>query len=187
MSSNKSSKRTTTTRTIRINEEYDDVLKLEADRRGISVNALMDQILKRYVEAQRYFDNQTAIVLSDSTLLELVGFLNTEMLSIAGTNSGIDRPKDRLLMRGLPLDYESVLWFISQVLGEYNGWFRSDYHTGKDEHQIHLRHRLGMKWSTFLQSYLEGMFYELFDIKPRFHVLEHSVTVTLDRKTIENL
>lgn len=187
MSPNKSPKRATTTRTIRINELYDDVLKLEADRRGISVNALMDQILKRYVEAQRYFDNQTAVVLSDSTLLELIGFLNTEMLSIAGTNSGIDRPKDRLLMRGLPLDYESVLWFISQVLGEYNGWYRSDYHPGRDEDQFHLRHRLGMKWSTFLQSYLEGMFYELFNIKPRFNVLEHSVTITLDRKTIENL
>jgi hypothetical protein len=186
MSSNKPSKKTTT-RTIRIDEEYDDILKLEADRRGISVNALMDQILKRYVEAQRYFDNQTAIVLSDSTLLELIGFLNTEMLSIAGTHSGIDRPKDRLLMRGLPLNYESVIWFISQVLGEYNGWFRSDYHLGKDKVQIHLRHRLGMKWSTFLQSYIEGMFFELFDIKPEFQVLDHSVTISINRKIIEKL
>lgn len=186
MSSNKPPRKTTT-RTIRINREYDDVLKLEADRRGISVNALMDQILKRYVEALRYFDNQTAIVLSDSTLLELIGFLNTEMLSIAGTNSGIDRPKDRLLMRGLPLNYESVIWFLSQVLGEYNGWFRSDYHLGNEEVQIHFRHRLGMKWSTFLQSYIEGMFLELFDVKPEFRVLDHSVTITLNRKIIENL
>ena len=186
MSSRKPSKKTTT-RTIRISEVYDNILKQEADRRGISVNSLMDQILRRYIEAQRYFDNQTAIVLSDSTLLELVGFLNSEMLSIAGTNSGIDRPKDRLLMRGLSLNYESAIWFISQVLGEYNGWFRSDYHPGSKEDLIHLRHRLGMKWSTFLKSYIEGMFFELFDIKPDFHVLEHSVTISINKKMIEKL
>ena len=48
--------RKTTTRTIRIAQRYDEALKEESERRGLSFNALMDRIHQRYVEAQRFFE-----------------------------------------------------------------------------------------------------------------------------------
>jgi len=58
--------RKTTTRTIRIAQRYDEALK-ESERRGLSFNALMDRIHQRYVEAQRFFEGQMAVTLSDQT------------------------------------------------------------------------------------------------------------------------
>ena len=46
----------TVTRTMRVDEGIDDVLRSEAQRKGVSVNTLLDQWLTRYVESFRFFE-----------------------------------------------------------------------------------------------------------------------------------
>ena len=62
----------TVTRTIRIDEGYDEIIKYEAERRGVSVNTILDQLLRKYVQSYRYFENLTAITLSSPTLQTLL-------------------------------------------------------------------------------------------------------------------
>ena len=66
------------TRTMRINEGIDDILKSEAKKRGVSVNTLLDQYLTRYAESYRFFENMSAIVLSAQTLMGFLQFLDEE-------------------------------------------------------------------------------------------------------------
>ena len=62
----------TVTRTIRIDEGYNDIIKYEADRQGVSVNTLLDQLLRKYVQSYRFFDNLSAITLSTPSLQALL-------------------------------------------------------------------------------------------------------------------
>ena len=66
------------TRTMRINEGIDDILKSEAKKRGVSVNTLLDQYLTRYAESYRFFENMSTIVLSAQTLMGFLQFMDEE-------------------------------------------------------------------------------------------------------------
>ncbi|MFC1803034.1 hypothetical protein ACFL0D_03595 [Thermoproteota archaeon] len=44
----------TVTRSFRVNKEWDEILHEEAQWRGISVSALLDQIVRRYVVSDRF-------------------------------------------------------------------------------------------------------------------------------------
>ena len=47
-------KKKSVTRTFRINKEWDDVLQKEALEQGVSVNVLMNKILRRYALFERW-------------------------------------------------------------------------------------------------------------------------------------
>jgi hypothetical protein len=88
------------TRTMRINEGIDDILKNEAKKRGVSVNTLLDQYLTRYAESYRFFENLSATVLSPQTLTGLLHFIEEEEAENLGAKLGKERPLELLLKRG---------------------------------------------------------------------------------------
>lgn len=176
-------RRKTTTRTIRIAQRYDEVLKEESERRGLSFNALMDRILQRYVEAQRFFEGQMAVTLLDQTFQEILDGIDETHIRELALDAGSTRPQDRLRIRGIPLDHDSLVWFIKQVLGEYNGWFRCDIHQRKGREMPHLRHKFESMWSAFIENYVASMFREILDYEPKVESLDNAVTIYLNERT----
>ena len=45
----------TTVRTFRLNKEWDNILKEESENASITVSQLLNQIVRRYIIAQRIF------------------------------------------------------------------------------------------------------------------------------------
>jgi predicted HicB family RNase H-like nuclease len=56
------------TRTFRVNPEYDKILNDEAEKHGLSVSALLNQIIRQYVFMTRFTEKVPAITLSYYTL-----------------------------------------------------------------------------------------------------------------------
>ena len=54
----------TSTRSFRFDNEYSKILDEEAERMGISVNALVGIILKRYTEFSRYLSKIDMVVVT---------------------------------------------------------------------------------------------------------------------------
>ncbi len=55
------------TRTIRINEDLDSVIQSEAERLGMSPNALINKTLHRYKDVGRFNDQQYFLLMSLET------------------------------------------------------------------------------------------------------------------------
>jgi len=159
-----SDEKSSVTRTLRIDEEWDEALRKDAESMGTSVNALANQILKRYALTHRYFGRGQYLTISPQTLTSMISKLSREDIAKAGHDSGSIRPKDRLLIRGLPLTLESVIWYLKEILGTYNDWFYCEHHIQGKEQLFHLRHQYHSNWSIFLASYLQSMFKEILDI-----------------------
>jgi len=174
------SKDKTVTRTIRINEAYDDVLKYESERHGVSVNTLVDQVLRRYAHSYRYFEGLSAVTISGKTLERLLSNVPEEKMSELGQTLGEERPKNLLLLRGLPLDYGSVIWYLTELLGDTSNWYRATYHRREENDILHLSHGLGPGWSLFLEQYVLALFREVLGLAPATEVLGNSVTFTID-------
>ncbi|MBN2335691.1 hypothetical protein JXL21_09030 [Candidatus Bathyarchaeota archaeon] len=180
-------KDSTVTRTVRINEAYDTVLRYEAERRGVSVNTLVDQILRRYSVSYRFFENLSAVTMSVQTVSGLLDLIDMEDIRAAGKLVGRERPKELILKRGIPLSYEAVVWYITELLGDHSGWYRANYYERPKKDIIHLSHALGDKWSVFLSEYMEAFLEEVLEVTPEVESLRDSVTLTIDKTKIKQV
>ena len=175
----------TVTRTIRIDEGYDEIIKYEAERRGVSVNTILDQLLRKYVQSYRYFENLTAITLSAPSLLALLEKVEEEEIIAIGKELGKERPYELILKRGIKPSYESAKWYILEVLGDQSGWLSASINVRGGNEFIHLSHPFGYKWSLFLQGYFGTFFKEVVSVSPETDVLSSSVTFTFNVKDLE--
>ncbi len=178
-------KDSTVTRTVRINEAYDDVLRYEADRQGISVNTLVDRILRKYSVSYRFIDNLGAVTISPHTFSELLLVLEEEEIRAIARSAGMERPKELILKRGLPLTYENAVWYITELLGDNSGWFRTTYHAREESDIIHLSHNQVVGWSIFLKEYIGAFFKEVIGVIPDVEVVGSSVTFTINKSKIK--
>ena len=69
----------TITRTFRIRQEWDSVLQDEATRQGVSVNVLLNKILRKYSLYSRWTDRNNDITLPQRTLKEILTTQQAEL------------------------------------------------------------------------------------------------------------
>jgi len=177
-------KDSTVTRTVRINEAYDEVLRYEADRQGVSVNTLVDRILRKYTVSYRFFENLGAVTISPHTFSELLSTLEEGEIRAIASSTGVERPKELILKRGLPLTYENAVWYITELLGDNSGWFRTTYYERKERDIIHLSHNQVEGWSIFIEEYIGALFKEVMGVIPDAEVVGSSVTFTINKSKI---
>jgi hypothetical protein len=177
----------TTTRTIRIDEGYDEVLKYEAERRGVSVNTILEQLLRKYVQSYRYFQNLSAVTLSAPSLQAFLEIIEEKEILAIGYELGKERPYELILKRGIRPDYESAKWYIVDVLGDHSGWFSTSINVRGGNELIHLSHPFGYKWGLFLQGYFEIFFNEIVGVNPIVEVLSSSINFTFKIKDLEKV
>jgi len=168
----------TTTRTIRIDEGYDEILRYEADRKGVSVNTILDQLLKKYVQTYRYFENLSAVTLSAQSLRALIEVIEEEDIKQIGIELGKERPYGLILKRGMEPTYDSIKWYIMEVLGDQSGWLTPTINQREGHEFIHLSHPFGYKWSLFLNGYFGEFFKNVVGLTPEIYILSSSVTFT---------
>ena len=174
----------TVTRSMRVNEGIDDILKSEAQKRGVSVNTLLDQYLTRYVESIRFVENMMALIVSAQTLIGFLEYIEDGEVEALGLSLGLERPFELLLKRGVEPSYEAAKWYLTKVLGAHSGWFSSSVNVSDDKEIIHLSHPFGMKWSKFLKGYFIAFFREVLGFNPDSQLLSASVTFTVNLKDI---
>jgi hypothetical protein len=174
----------TVTRTFRLDQKWDLILEKEAERRHISVSALLNQMVLKFVFTDRHYVEGIAITLPSRTFASLIERMREEDVAELGYNTGLTIPEDRFLMRGVPPDYKSVIWFIEVILDKYNGLFQCVHHETRDRAFLHLRHGFGENWSHFLSNYMVALFKSVLDLDVRTELREDSVTVYIREKAI---
>lgn len=167
------------TRTFRLNPEYDKVLNEEASKQGLSVSALLNQIIRQYVLVTRFTDKVPAIILSYNTFAPLLERIPNKDLVEVAEKTGSIIPEEAILQRGERLTFESVNWLIEVVYGKYGNWFDASQSILNGKERLHLAHQLNHKWSTYLGSYMNSMFKSILDIEPKVETRANSITMYL--------
>ena len=165
-----------------IEEEWFKVLKEEAEREGISANAFLNKILKDYAQIYRFSKRFGIVYLSYPTLSAFVNCCPKDRVIEIAKFSASTLVKDGMRTIGLPMNYDSVTYFIKNIFGGLAGWFKCDHHIRSNVEVFHLRHGLGNKWSIFIAEVTSTMFEYLLNKKVETEILENSVTITIERK-----
>ena len=174
-----------TIRTFRLGNELDEVLKKEAERQSISVSALLNQIVLRYSDAERYFTRYNTLTIEKNTFISFIEGLSGEKVAEIGDLAGSRSLRNGLSIRGLNSNAETVRFIVEHVYGRYSGWFEANFYEKNDAVVYHLRHDLGDSWSTFVNHFMLRMFDSLLDTDVRTDVTEDSVTVYIPKNRIK--
>ena len=177
----KQAKGVSVTRTLRIDEDIDSTLQLEADRQGMSKNALINKILLHYKDELRFHEAVGELSFESETFSLVLNHLDIEEIEEVADTLRSRKVQENLMRKGRELNYENVLWFIKQIQGEYGGWFRCDIYREAKADRIHLSHGVGKNWSHFLDYYLSNIFIEALGIKIQSVVLENNVHITIPK------
>ena len=177
----KQSKVISVTRTIRLSEEIDSVIQSDADRLGMSSNALITKILLYYKDAQRYDAAGSRVTITRDTFRAIIDTLSIEEIEDIAYEYGGKKLREHLMRRGMEINQENIFWHIAQLLGEYSGWFRCDIYENKDGITIHLNHSYGRNWSHFLVNYISSIIQDRLGYKVQSVVLENDVHLTITK------
>ena len=179
-----SDKRKAVTRTFRIRAEWDDFLRSEAERRGISVNVLMNLILRRSASFDKLARGYNVISLTKRAFREVIKGIPVEHLALAGEKTGANDIQNILDIIGIPSNYDSFDYLVTRHFGGSDNamWFSCYRHFHKNVDVFHLQHDLGRGWSVYLQNYFLS-YLKTLKIDCKFRVYDYAVNIRVPRST----
>ena len=164
--------------TFRLDLKVIDELQTEADNMEISLNVLVNQVLKRYAEWDRY-ENKIGMMPVPRVILS---HLVDKCMSVAKSSGikDVNHYRDEIIKQAAELAFtlmkDSVLfmkkqynlWVVLSVLEEYMkvSGIKSDHKLeGSRKHVFIIQHELGENWSLFTKELLALIFEKLANVK----------------------
>jgi hypothetical protein len=164
-----------------------DELQMEADNREVSLNVLVNQVLKRYSEWDRY---ETKIGMMPVPKVILSSLID-RAINVAKSSGikDVDRYRDDIIKQAAQIAFglmkDSVLfmkrnynlWVVLSVLEEYMkvSGIKSDHRLeGSRKHVFVIQHELGENWSLFTKELLALIFQNLANVKAEISVTSNT-------------
>ena len=166
---------TSTTRSFRVDTELSKILDEESERMGVSVNALVNMILKRYSEFTRFLSKIDLVVVNRELLKSLFDSYPDEDIYGLGVAAGAI-----ILFWKKTLNFETVLEYIEKIICRYGFLGTYDETNQNDKRIIVIRHRLGKKGSQFLHGYLKSTLKNTLNLDSSFELTESSVKLQIN-------
>lgn len=148
-------KKKTENRSFRLDASTLTGLEQEAERKKVSVNTLVSQILAHYVQIDRQWERLGRVNIQANTFKILFDSVGEKGLVEAAAWGGANIPKAYVLSKFGSLSIENLVEFIKD--NGLNGWYEYS-ETNHGQRVITLNHSLGMQWSQFLSIYMKLAF-----------------------------
>ena len=164
--------------TFRLDSAVIDELQSEADNREISLNVLVNQVLKRYSEWDRFETKIGMMPVPKAILSNLID----RAITVAKENGikDVERYRDEIIKQAALIAFglmkDSVLfmkrqynlWVVLSVLEEYMkvSGIKADHRLeGSRKHVFVIQHELGENWSLFTKELLALIFQNLANVR----------------------
>ena len=171
---------TSTTRSFRVDTELSKVLDEESERMGVSVNALVNMILKRYSEFNRFLSKIDLVVVNRELLKSLFDSYPDEDIYRLGVVAGESIPRDTIIFWKKTLNFGTVLEYIEKIICRYGFLGTYDETNQGVKRIIVIRHRLGKNGSQFLHGYLKSTIRTTLNMDSSFELTESSVKLQIN-------
>ncbi len=168
----------TVTRSFRISERTFIALEEEANKRKISLNALVNQIFLSYTNFDRYFQRLGMLKMTKVTFMKILKDSSDKEIIELAKEVSQNSSKVIILSRYGILSLKNILEYIND-LADY-GYFveRSEVVSPDEKRVITLIHNYGERGSFFLKSYVIDLFKQI-NIMPKLRSTDNSVSIEI--------
>ena len=169
-------KHASTTMTFRIEESIVDVLRSESEKRQISLNTLVNQILRRYTEWDMYQTKVGMIPIARPLVSALFEHMDEKEIVDIAEKVGKNSMHDIVLFMKSRIDLESfLLWFEMRIKTSSIEFNHNRLANGR--HTYIIKHDLGYNWSLYHKTILELTFNQV--LQKRIDITITPTTMTL--------
>ena len=169
-------KKKTLLRTIRIDQELEDLLQRDAKLKRISVNALISSIMTKYAEWDRFRERFEGIVITPRGLSAILESVNDEKVEAIAKELGSALAREFILLVSKKINVETYLVHLS-LLCRYGGFAHLEIENEGRDYTITLLHTMGQKWSNYLTSFVDENLKTDLNIVPKFEVKKNAVVL----------
>jgi hypothetical protein len=173
--------RTSITRSFRFETDVLNVLDEEAERMGVSVNALVGIILKSYTEFTRYLSKIDMVVINRDILTSLLEQMDEYDAYKLGIKLGESVLSDTVIFWKKEMSERAVMEYIEKVICRYGQLGTYDEKETPNGLTMVVRHRLGKNGSKFLEGYLEAGLKHTLGINATFQATDSSVKCEMQK------
>ena len=166
-------------RTIRVKNEYDQIVKEDTKKEGISVNSFFNKLLDKYSTTYRFVKSFPCLIIPWEILTEFLINIPPEKIKKTAEKMGSYIPKHYLFLRGKKPNLKNILELIEKCTSQHANWYNYSIQNNNDNLKILLRHRLGNNWSLFIETYYKTMFKQLFNSIIETEIGPDSVIITI--------
>ncbi|VFJ13839.1 toxin-antitoxin system HicB family antitoxin [Candidatus Nitrosocosmicus franklandus] len=168
----------TSTVSFRINKEYDEALRAEAEEKKVSMNTLVNQIFGEYVDWNKYVKRFGTIILSREAFRLLLESLDNDKINTLAVDIATKAPKEFILFKWKEIDQSHVIGFIKMFF-DHCGYGQYDHQVTESKvNKFSIRHELGKKGSMFLKTYLETLIRDTLGIECKSVITDNSITIS---------
>jgi hypothetical protein len=173
--------RTSITRSFRFETDVLNMLEEEAERMGISVNALVGIILKRYTDFTRYLSKIDMVVVNRDILISLLEWMEEDDVYKLGIKLGESVLPDTVIFWKKEMSERAVMEYIEKIVCRYGHLGTYDEKQTQNGLTIVIRHRLGKNGSKFLEGYLQAGLKHTLGIDAIFEVTDSSLKCEIQK------
>lgn len=160
------------TLTFRIAKKREEQMRREAEEKGISINALANQIFEEH-ELNSYMKKFGAIILSRDAFKMMLDELNENSIIKIANEIGENIPKEFILFKWKEINMNNILAFL-KIYFKHCGYGEYDESTNK----ISIKHDLGIKGSLFLKTFIDATL-NILDKRCKIEYTERTLIVDL--------
>ena len=148
-------KERTVLKTIRITQNTNQFLKVDATAKKITINSLIQSILTKYVEWDRFAQRYGFISTTHDAFDALINSLDYRKLETLATEQGELIPKDIMQFWFGQTGVNGFLSYL-MLMCEYATFAKLEIKRDGPKHSVTLHHDLGEKWSIYLKYFLRA-------------------------------
>jgi hypothetical protein len=176
----------TTLRTVRIPSDAARVLEQLAASQGVSFNALVNKMVKSYLEFNEYADKLGFVTLPRQTFKSIIESADRTKLEWVGSLAGERVPLEVMLYMYKDANIELFFKHVEKMCRFYRLGTVDILMDGKKS-VIAFHHDLGANWTAFLSSYLVQAAKKILGAVPKCEITEELVILrfgSLDRSDL---
>lgn len=148
----------TATMTFRVEKDVLNQLRVESDKKEVSLNTLVNQVLRRFVEWDMYESKVGMIPIARPVVHMLFENMDEAKIIEMAHSLGKGAVHDIALFMKSKLDVESFLSWLETRLK--NSSMEFSHTVRQDRHVYIIKHDLGRNWSIYHKTILELIFDE---------------------------
>jgi hypothetical protein len=170
--------------TFRFNSEIMKDLRHEAEQKEISINTLINQIVKEHLNWHSNASKAGFIAVRRSFIINLISYLSEQEIISVAENVAKTTNKESILLLEKEYTMKSALDFIESwiKISGYTYRHEETNDDGQNRHIYVIKHDMGIKMSIYLANLYQFLFDELRKNKRRieFDKTENTLAFTVD-------
>jgi len=150
------------------------VLEEEAKNRGVSANALITSLITKFDNWDKIADRFNFFSVTDELFKAFINEVPDERVIAVAETLGARTARDATMFWSKEVSVESLVDYLNNRC-RYAGYGNLQYEKRDRKHTLILQHRLGPKWSVFIQHTLDQVLRKPLGIVAQFETSETSI------------